>query len=250
MHRDRPANIDETGRHHPADNPFSAQRIHPPVDFVTPGDEPDWLSRLRDRFCSAGWVGQIIGPHGSGKTTLAREIAFGLPQVGQIISKVIRPARRSAGPLEPSFPDEIVRHGILPDSVAIQTDVLRPTGPGDRTMLLVDGMNRLGLVAARGMSRHCRRTGMGLLLTVHRPFPGIPRLVRLEPTLKHFRAIVQRLQQTAVHRVSTTQIEAAYRENRGDYRAALFQLYDDWYETTHQSSVPGGDGRSTICKLA
>jgi len=170
---------------------------------------------------------------------LAQEMVLGMPRAGRIVSEIIRPASRRNESSGPTCPEEVVRGGILPSTVAIQTDVLRASGSGERQVRLVDGMNRLGAIAAWGLARHCRQHGIGLLLTVHRPLPGIARLARLKPSLQHFRAIVQRLQQTAVKRVTDRQIEEAYRNHRGDYRAALFELYDVWYEN-HASVVNVG----------
>lgn len=53
-------------------NPFVSSRVET-IPFVFPADD-DW-EMLLARLCALGWRASIIGPHGTGKTTLLEQLA-------------------------------------------------------------------------------------------------------------------------------------------------------------------------------
>ena len=73
-----------SGRGQPADveNPFCTSRIQPgATPFIfPPGDS---ISQLVDRLREDNWWGQIIGPHGSGKSALLATITAAVERAGR-----------------------------------------------------------------------------------------------------------------------------------------------------------------------
>jgi len=181
-------------------NPFSTARVRPgALAFELPGHET--LDSLWNKFVAAGERGQIIGPHGTGKSTLLR-----------------------------AFASVAERHHRVP--------VLFGTAPGqqlprsgrqlefpDDAVVLVDSYEQLGVCPRRRLRRACRRRKAGLLVTCHVD-AGLPTLWRTEPSLELVERLVERLMAGFPPLIATEDVGAAYRQQSGNVRETLFRLYD------------------------
>lgn len=182
-------------------NPFSTR-------FVRPGALPFLFSngetaeRLADRFVAQGWQGQIVGPHGTGKSTLLAALVPCIERGGR---KTLRFALHDG---ERRLP--ITREQRL----ALSAD----------DVLVIDGFEQLSAFNRWRIARFCRRRGVGLLATAHADV-GLPELYRTETNRELARQIVAAL--GASHEsISPAEVDAAFSAHRGDLRETLFALYD------------------------
>ncbi len=181
-------------------NPFRVDRLES-IPFFFP-EGMNW-SELESRLEAAGGRGSIVGPHGSGKTTLIEEWIRRLQSRGE---KVIR----------------IRLNGERRDFSRAEWDLLRDGG--SETFLFVDGAEQLGVFARWSLIR-LSSAFKAVVLSLHRKgrlpvlfeccvFPGLAEEIltellgpeEAENTLPRFQAALKR---------------------RGAHlRAALFDLYD------------------------
>jgi hypothetical protein len=98
-----------------------------------------------------------------------------------------------------------------------------PTPPA---LLVVDGYEQAGWWARRWLRAHCRRVGMGLLVTAHRDM-GLPGLYQTDVGPDLARAVVEGLlaeDQRGV--LAGVDLGRELRRHRGSLREVLFGLYD------------------------
>lgn len=172
-------------------------------------DDAGW-QKLLTRFEVNRWRGVLIGPHGSGKTTLREELEQRL---------------RTAG--------WQVRSLVIGDGCAIGWQHLREliAGADARTLLSIDGLDRIGAIDWWRLARSTRTIG-GILATSH--VPG-----RL-PTLHHHHtsaALLHDLVRELLHDLISDdptawawfeqRCDLAFARHQGDLRACLRSLYDD-----------------------
>jgi replication-associated recombination protein RarA len=197
-------------------NPFSTRFLCPSKNrFV--GVENQTLRSFVDELIGNGLFGQIIGPHGCGKTTLTFEIERMITTARHehfvFKRKTVGLDRRvRSGPkLNNAFPSHA------------------PGGPNRKTSVLVlDGIERLTWLQRFALIRHCRRGKIGLLVTTHQPIWGLKLQLRLQPLLKNFLTLADRLQQKSQHQVGRARLEQIYRTCGGNIREALMACYDAW----------------------
>ncbi|NUQ65687.1 MAG: hypothetical protein HUU20_24720 [Pirellulales bacterium] len=185
----------------PADNPFSARHVRPgaiPYRFP-PGESSETLLA---RLGQAGWRGQIVGPHGSGKSTL---VAALLPLVEQ------------AG-----VPAVLVE---LHDGQRTLPVDLQRTRLAPRTLVVVDGYEQLSILSRARLCWCCRRKRLGLLVTTHRPV-RLPVLfeTRTGPDLAN--RLVRELLAGEAEFVEPEEVSRRLEEHGGNLREVLFDLYD------------------------
>ncbi|MGA0868899.1 MAG: hypothetical protein ACO3UM_08205 [Planctomycetota bacterium] len=182
-------------------NPFRTSRLHALRFRYPEGDTEDALLR---RLEAHGGRGAIVGPHGSGKTTLCLELA----------------ARFRAEGLDV----RMLRYGE-------GTSLCRPhslrawiAGAGARSALIVDGAGHLGPLAWWNLLRRSKRAAR-VLVTAHGrcPFPAI---LRTTTSTSLFDELCTSLGQPMPGGDSAALLAA----HRGDVRAALRTLYDAWAE--------------------
>jgi energy-coupling factor transporter ATP-binding protein EcfA2 len=235
-------------------NPFATRFVRP--------DEAEFLESANDEVTnvaklfleSENCIGQIVGPHGSGKTTLTYAVEPLLrsrfPKVRRMTIRSSRVANRRfdlPGNSEtdssfwmtspwPKFPlveffDQKYRQ-TQPEYCAGIPKFSR-TSPADqrtidRQLLIVDGIERIGFLNRLGLVAACKRMRLGLLLTTHRPIPNIKVLDRISPDKETFHRIVDQLLigYSGPITVSPQTIEHCYFEADQNYREALMLLYD------------------------
>ncbi len=180
-----------------ADNPFAAERIDAlalrPVGW-TWGELLDRLERLDHR-------GAVIGPHGTGKTTLLAKLG------------------RHLGPHRAVH---VRIPGDGPNAVARTLARLPAVDVADRIVLL-DGSERLTPVAWWRLRIAWRRAS-GLVITAHGP-GRLPTLVEMRTDPALLRDLVAELSPDDVDRIGPD-LDELFRRHRGDIRACLRALYD------------------------
>ena len=187
------------------ENPFATRFIWPGQQYVEPPGCSE-VGSLASHFLRKGGYGQIVGPHGCGKTSLAWAMTKSLRAEFREIHFLV--IRRSA------------KWGLRGEMVN------RLAGQGEGELWVVDGLERLSLVQRFGLVGHCRVQKKSLLVTAHQTCLGLPVLARLLPSLDHFQEIVQRLSAASGVSVETETVRLAYDQNDGDYREGLMFLYD------------------------
>ena len=180
-------------------NPFSTRHVRPgSVDYVF-GEGED-AGRIVARLRAAGWRGEIVGPHGSGKSALLAALIPEIRRAGKV-------------PLLVELHDGQRR---LP---------MRLSRLASKHVLIVDGYEQLGFWARFRLASlrrwHFRRGVIGLLVTSHRS-AGFPKLHRTRPTVELAARIVERLAAD----VPREDIQRAFDRQGGNIRETLFDLYD------------------------
>lgn len=182
-------------------NPFSTRYVRPgalPFQF-RPGES---VERLAAALATQGWRGQIVGTHGTGKSTLLATLLPCLEQGGRSIVKVSLHDGERRLPI-----DRDQRRALSPSSV-----------------LVIDGYEQLSRWSRYKTRLLCRRRRCGLLVTAHCDV-GLPLLYRTVGTFEIARRVVGRLA-TAGDRIADSDVRRACQAHQGDLREALFCLYD------------------------
>ena len=189
-----------------SENPFCSRRVRPggiPYLFAPGESAAELVDRLRD----SGWWGQIVGPHGSGKSALLA---------------ALMPAIEAAG-------RRTVLIELHDGQRQMPPDFRRRLDAGCPTVLIVDGYEQLSLWQRLRLRRFCRRGGMGLLLTAHAPV-GLPDLCHTSVTPELAQQIVERLQRGHPPRIAAADVAERFACQSGDLRETLFDLYDLYEE--------------------
>ncbi len=191
-------------------NPFATRFTRPgAIDYVFPPGQSveSVIATLREN----GWWGEIVGPHGSGKSTLVAALVPGLEDAAR----------------------NVVRYVLTPDG-GDRPECLAPAGAfavlaklplHQDTQLILDGYERISWWWRRRIQVLCRKRGAGLLVTTHQPL-GLPPLMHTEPTLKLAERIVAQLLPRGDHTVTPADVRAAFAEHDGNLRETLFALFD------------------------
>jgi hypothetical protein len=185
-----------------ADNPFSTCRTRPgAMRFLFPAgqDAETLVGALRRN----GWRGEIVGPHGTGKSALLAALVPALERAGQ-------------HPLGITLHDGQRR---LPPDAERQLQLRWPT------LVVVDGYEQLSRWRRFRLRRLCRRRAIGLLVTVHQSV-GLPPLYRTAADAELLVAIVAQLLAGEPSPFDRSELSERLARQGGNLREALFELYD------------------------
>lgn len=190
-------------------NPFST-RYHAPgaLAYCFEDDANASAEALYEKFLASGRRGEIVGPHGTGKTTLLCALETEARRRGHAVRRVtLREAERrlSAGWWRIDGVDRVV---------------------------FLDGAEQLSRLGFWRVQRRCRREGLGLLVTAHRSL-GLPALYSTSVSEAMARRLAERILAScpqAPRLVEPDEAAAALRAAHGDLRVALFALYDLYEE--------------------
>ncbi len=182
-------------------NPFSTRYIKPgSIQFESDEIELSGIIRVL-QICGQG---QIVGPHGSGKSTL--------------VASLLR---------ESQFDSIEVRHLVcrsgLKEIMTLQTgSTVQPQ------LLVIDGFEQFGWLARAAIQQFCRKQRMLLLITSHKSIAGLPVLARLSPSSEKFVELAGRLQAQTGSRLTVNDAEAlqVFVECGGNMREGFMSLYD------------------------
>jgi len=189
-------------------NPFAARFVRPgAVEYLSFGGADPQL--LAMRLEQQGWMGEIVGLHGAGKSALLAALIAQLRAKGRDIL-----------PIELHEGDR-----------RLPADAFAPPSPRWR-LIAVDGAEQLGWWAWLRLRLFVRRRAWGLVVTSHRPL-GLPPLASLKPDADLAWRIVQRLQANdpLITQAETT---AAFSAHQGNLREMLFDLYDRYQARLEQ----------------
>ncbi len=198
------------------ENPFSARRVRPGAVSYLFGPGQD-VATVVERLATANWQGQIVGPHGSGKSALVAAVIPAIEAAGGTVRLVeLHDGQRR-----------------LPDEFSRPLDL----SPG--ALLIVDGYEQLGTMARCQLSRLCRKGGWSLLVTSHTDV-GLADVWQTAPSSELARRVAARLMQGFPPLVTPDDVDRAYEAHGGDLRETFFALYDV-YEQRRRQPSPGGD---------
>lgn len=181
-------------------NPFAVRFVRPgAVKYLSSvGDRPESLALRLER---QGWAGEIVGPHGAGKSALLIALIAELRGRGHDVLHV-----------ELHEGDRQLPRGAL----------AAPFPPW--RVIAIDGAEQLGWWAWFRLRRLVRRRSWGLVVTSHRPL-GLPLLAALTPDADLAWRIVQQLQSDDPL-ITEAETSAAFSAHGGNLREMLFDLYD------------------------
>jgi hypothetical protein len=184
-----------------ADNPFSVERIHQ-LRYQPRGW--DW-DALLSGLEALNHRAAIVGPEGSGKTTLMEDLAQRLIARGFTphFATLTRQNRR----VDPQLLDWL-------DHQAGATD-----------LLCFDGCEQLDWIRWQLLRHRCRRLG-GLLVTTHRP-GRLPTLVTCDTDAPLLLNLIRQLRPGL--EVSIDDARELLARHQGNIRLALREMYDRWW---------------------
>ncbi|WP_425398429.1 hypothetical protein [Aeoliella sp.] len=182
-------------------NPFATCWLGPlGTSYVaTDGNAP---SQLASKLASQGWRGQIVGPHGVGKSTLLRALEREATRLGWRWV-------------------EVALHSDRKPSLAR----LLPTRLDQSALLVVDGFEQLHTLERLLVRWHCWRSGAGLLVTTHRPF-RLPTLLEISPDEPSAVAVFEQVTSGADTQVTKHDALVAFNACNRDMRQMFDRLYD------------------------
>jgi hypothetical protein len=159
-------------------------------------------AQLVDHLAAQDWQGEIVGPHGSGKSTLIETLRHTLLAWGRHVTAI---ALHNG---QHWLPRGELRRAFSPP----------------RPLVLIDGYEQLNWFARVWLRWRCRRSRAGLLVTSHR-MTGLPLLIRLEPDLDSIQQVVAALTEDRQTRVTSADIIASHDCHGSNVRELLFDLY-------------------------
>ncbi|MBC7852861.1 MAG: hypothetical protein IAF94_05445 [Pirellulaceae bacterium] len=186
-------------------NPFATRFTRPgAIGYLFPPGQSavGTLDLLRNN----DWWGEIVGPHGSGKSSLLAELLPLLEATGRRVSVCSLHQGDRTLPISKA------------DVAAWNAD----------TQVVIDGYEQLSWWSKRRLQASVKARQAGLLVTAHQPM-GLPSLFTTKPTLDLARQIVARLLEGGMDGTevpSYDDVAAAFAAHGANLREMLFSLYD------------------------
>ena len=181
------------------DNPFRTERVLEVRYRLQGGSWPELMAKL----ASLNFRAAIVGPEGTGKTTLLEDLAPRLASAG-FEAKPLRLNQES-----PKFPFGFARRFL--------------SGLGRGDVVLLDGADRMGGLAWSRFRARSRKAG-GLVVTSHRA-GLLPTLIECSVSPALLRGIVSELLGDDAAGLSG-QMQELFERHRGNLRDCLRALYD------------------------
>ena len=191
-------------------NPFSTRFTRPgAIPYIfSPGTS---CNALRKRLAELSWTAQVIGPHGSGKSTLIHQLSAAFAQVDREVVLVTLNDRQRKLPIT-------------------RTDSRLWN---DETLVIIDGFEQLNWWNRLWLQQICGKRRAGLLVTAHTDV-GLPTLEETTVCLKTAKTIVAHLS-TGQCPVADDLLADYLRKHNGNMREVLFGLYDQYEQIRHNS---------------
>lgn len=198
-------------------NPFATRFIRAgerPFCFAERGGPDCILHRLKH----SQWRGQIVGPHGTGKTTLLRTLTPYWTKLERtsVLFELHNGQRR------------LPRHLHL--------------SPVAATQIIIDGFEQLGLFSQWALVLRSVHSGCGLLVTTHRPVPWLRTIFRTTTNENLAVDLANDLLQQAAARhreifcnepprewrLDRERLTRHFHDCNGNLRDVFLRLYDDY----------------------
>ncbi len=186
-------------------NPFSTRYVRPGAIAYQFIDKRQSAQRLVDQLARQQWCGQIVGPHGSGKSTL---IATLIPLIEAAGRRVVL----------------ITLHDgerVLPIDLA----TLAGDSDCDKLLVIIDGYEQLSAASRRQLKRLCKDRWWGLLATAHASV-GLPDLFQSATSVELAERLVRSLAGEGDSPVMREKLIEFFAAHQGNLREMLFALYD------------------------
>jgi hypothetical protein len=192
-------------------NPFCTRRIRPgamPFLFAAGQSADAMVARLGEN----AWRGQIVGPHGAGKSSLLAALISAIQQTGRHVLWIeLHDGQRR-----------------LPGGFRELQQLSPPA------VVLIDGYEQLSRWHRFRVRRRCRIGNLGLLVTAHHSV-GLPEMFRTSVDLESAWQVVEQLQRGYRPLVTREDLAQRLRQRGQDLREALFDLYDLYHRRNPQS---------------
>jgi hypothetical protein len=187
--------------HEPGHNPFATRYVRPgAVAYLFPPDCS--TEQLVERLRANGWWGQIVGAHGSGKSSLLAALTPALAAERCVILFALHDGQRRLG------------------------SGWRERKPlGASSLVVVDGYEQLSGWSKFRLKWLCRRRSAGLLVTAHTDV-GLPTLFDTATDLPTAQLLVARLLTPGDETIGMDDVARVWQTRAGDLREALFDLYN------------------------
>lgn len=189
-------------------NPFATRFTRPgALRYLFPPGQS--LQTIVARLSDANWIGQIIGPHGSGKSSLVAALIPELAREGRSVAHFVLGLGERRLPFTAAEADRW----------------------NDHTQVVIDGFEQLSWWNRKKLRMLCRRSACGLLLTAHQS-QGLPTIFQTAPSLELAQLIVRELLAEGEQSITAEDIAQAYQHEPDNLREMLFRLYD-LYQRRH-----------------
>ncbi len=187
------------------DNPLRSERVERLLPF-----QPEWLgtdwNAIMDRLRRLSWRGAVVGPHGSGKTTMLQGLAARLGQSDDWPAPHLLQLGAERG------------RGLTPD--ALQS-LLAAAGRGE--FLMIDGAEQIGPLNWCRI-RRASESVVGMVITSHRS-GRLPTLLTTSTSPVTLERCLQRLLPGEALPFTPGQVRELWRRHRGNVREALWEAY-------------------------
>ena len=202
-------------------NPFATRFVSSGrLRFI--GLDEGALDQLAETLIQQNGNGQIVGPHGVGKTTLTYELENRIAECS-VVNTPFNFVRKTIGPRGAIRSVDGSRMLVLDDD-----EFPANQSASTQTVLVLDGYERLSWFQRIAVLKTCQRRRIGLLVTSHRVVWGVPKLVSLEPDIERFTSVVEALTADCEFELSSERLSQVFLENRGNVREALMSCYDEF----------------------
>jgi energy-coupling factor transporter ATP-binding protein EcfA2 len=197
-------------------NPFSVSRISK-LPFLF--ESAEQAHQIETAFARAGYRGVIVGPHGCGKSTLARHLAQTFSATfSDAIAVTIRPAAKAHA------------LGVWRRLSVARESLESPSASQKRPrLLLIDGIERMSWIQRICLLRALRKSGDAYIITTHRGVPrGQPLLAEVSYSRELAKRVVDELQRSVGNPLSDKMVEqvAAEEHSTRDLLMRLFDVYE------------------------
>ena len=210
-------------------NPFRVDRLEA-LTYRPELAGTDWPT-LMQRLEGARFRAAMVGPHGTGKTTLLEALADRLAAGGHAVRLLEVPHEVADDP-DPTLPLPVLRERPRPPE---------RTATPTRTIWLVDRYERLNWRERVELLRRCPR----LIVTAHRRTP-LPTLLRTRGRYEAFAALVTTLTREEPPPPPERLLREVWRAHRPNIREALRAMYDLWASSPASSGLLGASSHNSV----
>jgi len=185
-------------------NPFTARRIRPgTIPFLFGDDDRDEPQQLVDRLAECNWRGQIIGPHGTGKSTLLETLEAPLDKAGRFL----------------------LRFTLHADERRMPAGWRSQIRGNTNTQVVIDGFEQLGFFRRRLVRAICTWHRAGLLVTAHESV-GLTTIHQTFSSFTLAERVLENLLPDYRRHLDSEAIKQSYQRHQGNIREVLFDMYD------------------------